>query len=284
METRLSACSPAQNVLDRGVGFWKILAWTSLLLAGALCVVDPLEMFAYSAAPPIYVLAADHVGPGSFVGIVVNGASAHHDGSATNDEEPGQLFGTKTEPVTDGALLDKWRRVEAAITKDLEVIAQCQASQPCPAPAQKLIDLSLEGAGRSGRARVGVINRAVNFAISPVSDETRWGVSDHWSDPLETLGSNSGDCEDYAIVKYVALLLAGLSKDALKIVVLRNRLPYEDHAVVAVRVDHQWLILDNRTLTLVRDTDVTRAIPEFVLDDQGVSRILWSGGNRKTIS
>jgi predicted transglutaminase-like cysteine proteinase len=117
-----------------------------------------------------------------------------------------------------------------------------------------------------------------------VSDETRWGVSDHWSDPLETLGSNSGDCEDYAIVKYVALLLAGLSKDALKIVVLRNRLPHEDHAVVAVWVDHQWLILDNRTLTLVRDTDVTRAIPEFVLDDQGVSRVLWSGRNRKTIS
>jgi predicted transglutaminase-like cysteine proteinase len=258
----------------RGVGFWKILAWTGLLLAGAHYMVDPLEMFSYSAEPSICFLAADHVGPGSFVEIGVNGASAHHDGSAANDEEPGQLFGTKTEPVTDGALLDKWRRVEATITKDLEVIAQCQASQPCPAPAQKLIDLSLEGAGRSGRARVGVLNRAVNLAIRPVSDEMQWGVSDHWSDPLETLGSNSGDCEDYAIVKYVALLVAGLSKNSVKIVVLRNRLPNEDHAVVAVRVDHQWLILDNRTLTLVRDTDVTRAIPEFVLDDQGVSRVL----------
>jgi predicted transglutaminase-like cysteine proteinase len=82
----------------------------------------------------------------------------------------------------------------------------------------------------------------------------------------------------------VALLLAGLSKDALKIVALRNRLPYEDHAVVAVRVDHQWLILDYRTLTLVRDTDVTRAIPEFALDDQGASRILWSARNQRTIS
>jgi hypothetical protein len=62
----------------------------------------------------------------------------------------------ETEPVTDGALLDKWRRVQTAITKDLEVVAQCQASQPCPAPAQKLLDLSLEGAGRSGRVRVGL--------------------------------------------------------------------------------------------------------------------------------
>jgi hypothetical protein len=118
--------------MGRGVGFWKILACTGFLLAGALYIVAPLQLFA-----PICFLAADSNGPGSFVEIEVNGASAHHDGSATNDEEAGQLFGMKTEPVTDGALLDKWRRVEAAITKDLEIIAQRQASQHCPAPAHE---------------------------------------------------------------------------------------------------------------------------------------------------
>jgi len=179
------------------------------------------------------------------------------------------------------ALLDKWRRVQADITKDLEVVAQCQAGKPCPAPAKRLLSLSLEGFGRSDRARAGILNRAIDLAISPVSDQTQWGVPDHWSDPLETLHSNSGDCEDHAIVKYAALLAAGVSKDAVKIVVLRNRLPNEDHAVVAVRVDNQWLILDNRTLTLVRDMDVRRAIPEFVLDDQGVSRFVWSSRNWK---
>jgi hypothetical protein len=136
--------------------------------------------------------------------------------------------------------------------------------------------LSLEDFGRSDRARAGILNRAIDLAISPVSDQIQWGVSDHWSDPLETLHSNSGDCEGYAIVKYAALLAAGVSKDAVKIVVLRNRLPNEDHAVVAVRIDNQWLILDNRTLTLVRDMGVRRAIPEFVLDDEGVSRFVWS--------
>ena len=70
-----------------------------------------------------------------------------------------------------------------------------------------------------------------------MGDETQWGVPDHWSHPLETLRSNSGDCEDYAIVKYATLLAAGLSKETLKIVVLRNRLPNEDHALVAVRIE-----------------------------------------------
>ena len=201
--------------------------------------------------------------------------------SAANDDQSNQLFGLETAPVTDGPLLEKWRRVEASITKDLELIVQCQAARSCPAPAQKLIDLSGQGIGRSGRARIGVINRAVNLAIRPVSDETQWGIPDRWSAPLETLHSNSGDCEDYAIVKYAALLAAGFPKDAVKIVVLRNRLPNEDHAVVSVQIDHQWLILDNRTLTLVRDTDVMRAIPEFVLDGQGVRQFVWSGLNRR---
>jgi hypothetical protein len=35
---------------------------------------------------------------------------------------------------------------------------------------------------------------------------------------------------------------------------IEERLPNEDRAVVAVQVDHQWLILDNRTLAVVRDT------------------------------
>ncbi|SIO64484.1 transglutaminase-like cysteine proteinase BTLCP [Bradyrhizobium erythrophlei] len=106
------------------------------------------------------------------------------------------------EPVADGALLNKWRRVQADITKDLEVVAQYQAGKPSPATVQRLVSLSLEGYGQSGRARVGLLNRAVDLVITPVSDETQWGLTDHWSDPLETHHSNSGDCEDYAIVKY----------------------------------------------------------------------------------
>jgi predicted transglutaminase-like cysteine proteinase len=109
----------------------------------------------------------------------------------------------------------------------------------------------------------------------------QWGVADHWSDPFETLLSNRGDCEDYAILKYTALLEAGVPKGDVKIVILKNFFPSETHAAVATRVDGQRLILDNRTLTLVRDTDVTRAIPEFVLDHEGVKRFTWASQNRR---
>src|ERR1700682_6739098 len=101
---------------------------------------------------------------------------------------------------------------------------------------------------RSGRARVGLINRAAALSISPVSDERQWGVADHWSDPFETLLANRGYCEDYAILKYAALLEAAIPKDDVMIVILKNFFPNETHAAVATRVDGHWLILDNRTM------------------------------------
>jgi Bacterial transglutaminase-like cysteine proteinase BTLCP len=143
-------------------------------------------------------------------------------------------------------------------------------------------DRHKRGGRRANRpSTCGPDQQGSDLAISPFSDEMQWGVADHWSDPFETLLSNRGDCEDYAILKYAALLEAGIPKDDIKIVILKNFFPNENHAAVATRVDGQWLILDNRTLTLVRDTDVTRAIPEFVLDHEGVKRFTLASQNRR---
>ena len=62
----------------------------------------------------------------------------------------------------------------------------------------------------------------------------------------------------------------------MKIVILRNLLTKEDHAVLAARVDGQWLIRDNRGLALVRDTKMAGSIPKFVLDENGTRRFLPS--------
>jgi predicted transglutaminase-like cysteine proteinase len=201
--------------------------------------------------------------------------TVRQDAATENDQQASPLFGMETEPVA-GEVAAKWRVVEADIDREQQVLARCRTQEACPAVAQDLLDIVAEGAGHSGLARVGLINRAVDLAITPASDEAQWGVADHWSPPFETLQTHRGDCEDYAIVKYVALLQAGLSHDDVKIVILRNLLPMEDHAAVAARVDGQWLILDNRWLALVRDTEMVRSIPKFMLDENGARRFVPS--------
>jgi predicted transglutaminase-like cysteine proteinase len=201
--------------------------------------------------------------------------AVRYDAETENDHKAPPIFGMETEPVA-GEVATKWRAVEADIDREQQVLARCREQEACPVVAHSLLDIVAEGAGRSGRARVGLINRAVDLAIMPASDEAQWGVADHWSPPFETLQTHRGDCEDYAVVKYVALLQAGLSHDDVKIVILRNLLPKEDHAVVAARVDGQWLILDNRRLALVRDTKMVGSIPKFVLDENGTRRFVRS--------
>jgi len=182
-------------------------------------------------------------------------------------------FGLKTMPVTGGGLLAKWDGVTGEIRAESDVLAHCRAlASPCPAAAQKFLAVIAEGRNHEGRARVGVINRAINMAIAPMSDLAQWGVPDRWSAPLETLTTGRGDCEDYAIAKYVALVEAGVAADDVRLVIVRDLALAQDHAVVAVRLDGEWTMLDNRRLVLVQDVDMPHVQPLFVLDESGVKQ------------
>ena len=97
-------------------------------------------------------------------------------------------------------------------------------------------------------------------------------VPDRWSPPPETFTTGHGDCKDYAIAKYVALKAAGV--DEVKLVVVRETVARENHAAVAVRLEGKWLILDNRWLTLITDTECRSLLPLFVLDENGVRRFI----------
>jgi predicted transglutaminase-like cysteine proteinase len=184
-------------------------------------------------------------------------------------------FGLDAEPVRIGAILAKWGGVEAQIKAKDRILARCRAGGSwCPWAARRFLTIVNNGRTRSGRARIGVINREINFSIVPTSDFAQWGVPDRWSSPLETFTTQRGDCEDYAIAKFVALRAAGIPQQDVRLVVVHNNAAGEQHAVVAVRLDGDWVILDNRWLALVHDREMWRATPLFELDDSGVRRFL----------
>jgi predicted transglutaminase-like cysteine proteinase len=182
-------------------------------------------------------------------------------------------FGLTAARITGGDVLAKWSAVQAMIRDEDEILARCSgADLPCPDAARNFIAIIDQGRARTGRARIGVINRAINLAIEPMSDLAQWGVLDRWSPPLETFTTGRGDCEDYAIAKYVALTAAGVAAEDVKLIIVRNTAANEDHAVAAARLDGHWVVLDNRSLTLVADADMRDAVPLYVLDSDGVRK------------
>jgi predicted transglutaminase-like cysteine proteinase len=184
---------------------------------------------------------------------------------------PLEPFSSSTMPWFSGDVFERWQDIEKQIRSDNDVLARCrEAMTECPAAAKKFVAIVDGGRARTGRARIGAINRAVNLAIQPMSDLKQWGVVEHWSAPLETFTTGHGDCEDYAIAKFVALIAAGVAPQDVKLVIVHDKISAEGHAVTAVRVDGHWLVLDNRWLTLAEDRDLTRMAPLFVMDHTGV--------------
>ena len=177
-------------------------------------------------------------------------------------------------PVETGELLTKWSSVEADIRAESEILAHCRESAAlCPSAARTFLAIVAEGRAHTGRARIGVINRAINLAIHPMSDLAQWGVEDRWTAPLATLTTGLGDCEDYAIAKYVALMEAGVATEDVRFVIVHDLAAGGGHAVVAVRLDDRWILLDNRWMSLVDDGEMHRVIPLFVLDRDGVRQL-----------
>ncbi|KII76753.1 transglutaminase-like cysteine peptidase [Vibrio renipiscarius] len=80
-----------------------------------------------------------------------------------------------------------------------------------------------------------------------VSDERLWGQNDYWATPLEFLGSNAGDCEDFTIAKYFSLLELGVSDKKLRLVYAKAIVLNQFHMVLAYYASPsaEPLILDN---------------------------------------
>jgi predicted transglutaminase-like cysteine proteinase len=218
--------------------------------------------------PPIFGASAPAFAQYQMVPVAAGSADAS--GRTETMSEP---FGLTALPVTSGGVFAKWNGVVADIRAESDVLAHCrEAMGACPAAAQKFLAVIADGRAHQGRARFGVVNRAINLAIQPMSDMAQWGVPDRWSAPLVTLTTGRGDCEDYAIAKYVALREAGVAEDDVRLVIVHDLAVGQDHAVVAAHLDGKWIVLDNRRLVMVEDVEMSGVVPLFVLDQDGVKQ------------
>jgi predicted transglutaminase-like cysteine proteinase len=183
-------------------------------------------------------------------------------------------FGLPTSAVYAGGIQDKWLGVMRKLDDERVQLALCDGDRErCASPAAlRFLAIVDNARARDGRARLGEINRAVNLAIHPMSDQAQYGEIDVWSSPLVTFASGAGDCEDYAIAKFVALGQAGVPPEDVRIVVIRDTIHGEDHAVAAVRLDGHWLTLDNRRMAMVEDGYFRNTRPLFVIGQDGVRR------------
>jgi predicted transglutaminase-like cysteine proteinase len=162
-----------------------------------------------------------------------------------------------------------WESIRQQVAMEQGVLASCRAEpEVCPLAARRFLEIVEAARAKQGRARLGEVNRAINLALKPTKDLEHHGARDVWSTPLVALSAGRGDCEDYAIAKYVALHEAGVPASDLRFVVVHDTRLKQDHAVVAARLAGRWLVLDNVRLPLLEEGELPDYIGLLSLDDK----------------
>jgi len=113
--------------------------------------------------------------------------------------------------------------------------------------------------------QLNVVNRFFN-RYPYRTDMEVYGVQDYWASPAEFM-KNSGDCEDYSIIKYYALKQLGVDPDSMRIVVLTDVIRNLAHAVLAVYYEGNAYILDNLSNLVLPHTRLTHYRAQFSLNE-----------------
>ena len=179
----------------------------------------------------------------------------------------------------------------------LAMIASCEAAAYLAQSGAGLLRHVEALFGQAGRARLvmwqqdetaiarqhgaepGGLLVAVNALANRVpaaSDAEHWRQGEYWATPSEFVASNGGDCEDYAIAKYVALRAAGVPPGQLRLAYVKalTGQRIENHMVLAYyrTAGAEPLILDNLDRRVLPASERPDLVPVFSFNDEDAGR------------
>jgi len=118
--------------------------------------------------------------------------------------------------------------------------------------------------GKGQAAQVKAVNGAINRA-KYITDNNNWGKKDYWATPGEFM-ARFGDCEDYAIAKYLSLKHLGFKEDQLRVVAVKDLNLKVGHAILVVFLDGKVFVLDNQIKQVVEAKTVRHYQPVFSIN------------------
>ena len=143
-------------------------------------------------------------------------------------------------------------------------------------------DLLTQAASQPDAAKLRRVNEFFNRRTRFGEDSDIWGKQDYWATPLEVLGRGQGDCEDFAIAKYVTLKLLGIPSEKLRLTYVKARIGGPQSAVVQAHMvlsyypapNDEPLVLDS----LISDIRPASRRPDLVTIFGFNAEGLWVGG------
>lgn len=157
------------------------------------------------------------------------------------------------------SLMPRYKREMAALEKACEG-TNCKNKEKWDALLSELKDKPL-------KEKLDGVNSFFN-AVTYISDTDNYGKDDYWATPYEMM-ARGGDCEDYAIAKYISLKRLGVPESSMRImIVVDNNLGGVMHAILQVTDGKTRYLLDNQASSVTAAADVFHYQPVYALNGQ----------------
>jgi len=130
------------------------------------------------------------------------------------------------------------------------------------------------------------VNAFFDEHIQYATDDIVFKEKDYWATPSELFGHSRGDCEDYAIAKYVALLHLGINSSKLRLIYVKAKIGRsrvtQAHMVLGYydSPSSDPLVLDSLVSNVLPGSQRTDLIPVFSFNDSGI----WQPGKTSQVS
>jgi predicted transglutaminase-like cysteine proteinase len=121
--------------------------------------------------------------------------------------------------------------------------------------------------GKDRLTQIKEVNKLLN-SKKYIIDMRNWGKEDYWATPFQFLKKN-GDCEDYAISKFMALKALGIPIEDMRVVALQDLNLGVGHAVLIVYNGSDALLLDNQIKTVVPANTIKHYQPVYSINEKG---------------
>jgi predicted transglutaminase-like cysteine proteinase len=191
---------------------------------------------------------------------------------ATHEPEPApqlfNIFGPNELKAVELGVLPQWTRLLSRMDEAPGSLARCWSdAADCTSPQLERWRGLVEDIAADNRDTQ---LRAVNtfFNRWPYKqDRALYGVREYWATPAEFM-ARAGDCEDFAIAKYFTLRALGYPDEALRIIVLYDRIRGVGHAVLAVLANDDILILDNQSDQVFSHARYRHYVPWYAMNQE----------------
>ncbi|HAA93826.1 MAG TPA: hypothetical protein DCS82_10005 [Rhodospirillaceae bacterium] len=186
---------------------------------------------------------------------------------SANAAKPQKLFGTSEIRSSKITKFKKWSTVVTRYNK--EKPNELKACRPSPRNRCMLARWRIflkQIANDPPRVKINKINAYHNkwrYLLDPVNYKKK----DYWATPKQFF-ARRGDCEDYAISKYMALKHVGFSEKDMRVVVVQDLNLRVGHAILIVYLDGKPLLLDNQIKQVIDANRVRHYRPIYSINEK----------------